>query len=132
MCVDSEQMTAGVESEQTEPHDWVALVTSHAQSRLVLGGQIDATNVAELDETITEVLSYRSPLVEVDTRQVTFMDSMALVALARLSAAEVATVRYINPPELVRFLLEVTNLGQEVEITDDDPGSPHPSVGSAW
>lgn len=119
-----------VEPARSKAGGRVSLVASGDRLRLTLGGEIDAANIGELNDAVGTALGHGTP-VEVDSRAVVFMDSMAIAAIARLSGAGVP-VRFIDPPELVRFLLEVTHVGAEVEIDDDDPlaatGAPSTTV----
>ncbi len=57
-------------------------------------------------------------------RHVTFMDSSVIAVLARLAYRLPDRLRVIEPPDVVRFLLEVTKIGEIVDIIDADPGFP--------
>lgn len=102
----------------------VALLTARSRARLVLAGDIDSTVSTDMAEALGEAERLRVP-VEVDTRSVTFMDSAAIAQLARLvhHLAD-RRVTFIEPADVVRFLLEVTSLGAAVDIIDNDPGFP--------
>lgn len=99
----------------------VAVLISPQRVRLVLAGEVDASTEAELSEAVTEALSLGLP-VDIDVRNVTFMDSSAVSGIARLSVQLGHRPRLIAPPESVRFLLSVTRVGDDVEILEDDPG----------
>jgi anti-sigma B factor antagonist len=62
--------------------------------------------------------------VDVAPRRMTFMDSSGVAMLARLASQTPARLRFIAPPDLVRFLLRVIHLGYAVDILDIDPGFP--------
>ncbi|MGC0144814.1 MULTISPECIES: STAS domain-containing protein [unclassified Pseudactinotalea] len=109
------------ESERLSAQGWVRLTRSHDCARLALGGEIDAGDITTLNDAVEEALGYGLP-VDVDTQDVLFMDSMTIAAISRLSGAG-TRVRFLNPPGLVRFLLDVTHIGAEVEIVDDSPAS---------
>lgn len=99
----------------------VAVLTTVGRSRLVLAGEVDVSLEPELSEAVSEVLALGQP-VDIDTRNVHFMDSSAVSAIARLSVQLGHRPRLIAPPESVRFLLSVTRVGDDVDIVEDDPG----------
>lgn len=100
---------------------WVRVRTRPHSVLLELGGEVDAVMEGELERAVTEARSRDLP-VEVDTRSVTFMDSLALASLARLTAGQRATT-FVDPPDLVRFLLEVTRLGEVIAIRESGDGA---------
>lgn len=102
---------------------WVRLRRSDGVVRLELGGEVDALMEQALEHAVTEARTGDLP-VEVDTRAVTFMDSLALTSLARLAVGQHTAV-FVDPPDLVRFLLDVTRLGDVVQIRDtgDEAGA---------
>jgi anti-anti-sigma factor len=104
----------------------VALIVSADRVRLVLAGELDLSTKAELVEAVQEAARYDQP-VEVDTRDVTFMDSSALAALARLIQLTDHRPVFIDPPEPVSFLLHVTRIGELVDVVDHD-GEPTPTA----
>jgi anti-anti-sigma regulatory factor len=101
----------------------VAVLTSPSGVRLVLSGPVDASLSDELTAATREAAQARLP-VDVDTRTVTFMDSTVIAAIAHLAHRIPHRVRFIEPPELVQFLLEVTHIGEVVDVLDHDPGFP--------
>lgn len=100
---------------------WVRLRRTDGLVRLELGGEVDALMEHALEQAVTEARTRDLP-VEVHTRAVTFMDSLALTSLARLAVGEHTAV-FVDPPDLVRFLLEVTRLGDVVEIRETGTGA---------
>lgn len=114
---------------RSEPND-VSVLTSPTRTRLVLAGEMDLTAQGELDEAIEEVVVRRLP-VDIDTRNVTFMDSSVVAALARLVQRLEEPPTLVDPPELVRFLLDVTKLSDVVTVVDVDPGFPRPTDAQA-
>lgn len=92
-----------------------AVLTNHGRVRLVLAGSIDQLCAVELEEAVAEAVRTRLP-VEVDTRHVTFMDSAGIGALQSLVSSSPHRVTFIEPAEVVRFLLQVTHLDSVVEI----------------
>lgn len=99
------------------------LMAAPGRVRLVLSGEIDVALTAELTEAIGEAERSGHP-VEVDARHVTFMDSSGVALLARLAHRCPGRLTVIKPPDVVRFLLEITRLGDLVTIVEDDPGFP--------
>ena len=99
----------------------VAVLTSADRARLVLAGEIDITIEPDLAEAVSELLSLGLP-VDIDARNVNFMDSSALSGIARLSSQLNYRPRFISPPESVLFLLSVTRVLDDVDIVDQDPG----------
>lgn len=104
-------------------HTWTgsaAVLTADGRTRLVLAGEIDASMNDELATCTTEITRLGGPL-DVDVRNVSFMDSSVLAVLARLTQRLAEPVRVIGPSESVRFLLDLTHLTEVVEIHDDFP-----------
>ena len=97
----------------------VSLLLTDAHVRLVLAGELDLLIKAELLKAVQEAARYDRP-VEVDARHVTFMDSSAIATLSRLVQLTGHRPIFISPPEVVRFLLQVTRIGDLVDIVDHD------------
>ena len=97
-----------------------AVLTAGDRTRLVLAGEVDASMDEELATCTTEITRLGQPL-DIDVRNVTFMDSSVLAVIARLTQRLSGPVRVIGPSESVRFLLELTHLVDVVEILDEDP-----------
>lgn len=100
---------------------WLRLRRTDGLVRLELGGEVDALMEQALEQAVTEARTRDLP-VEVDTRAVTFMDSLALASLARLAVGQ-HTAIFVDPPDLVRFLLDVTRLGDVVQIRETGTGT---------
>jgi anti-anti-sigma factor len=107
---------------QNEPGE-VALLTSPSRTRLVLSGEADMGIAKELGEAIGEAVQLGLP-VDIDVRNVTFMDSSVLGALGSFARQLTVPPRLIQPPEVVTFVLEITRMGEVLEILDHDPGFP--------
>ncbi|MHB1290054.1 STAS domain-containing protein [Georgenia sp.] len=101
----------------------VHMMVSPSRTRLVLSGEIDVALSPDLTEAITETERIGNP-VEVDARHVTFMDSSGVSMLARLAHHTASRLTLIQPPDVVRFLLEVTKIGAIVDVVEVDPGFP--------
>lgn len=99
----------------------VHVIVGTTRARVVLSGEIDADIGADLGEAIADAEQSGLP-VEIDAHHVTFMDSSGVAFLARLASRSAHPVRVLRAPPTVRFLLEVTRIGELLEIVDDDPG----------
>ena len=97
-----------------------SVMVAQGRTRLVLSGEIDVALSSELSEAVAEAEASRNP-VEIDARHVTFMDSSGVAFLARLATRSPQPVRIVRVPENVRFLLEVTRIGELLEIDDPAP-----------
>jgi len=95
--------------------------------RLILSGELDMLMKVELLDAVHEAVLHDVP-VEVDVRDVTFMDSSVLAALSRLIQATRHRPTFISPPPVVRFLLDVTRIGDLVDIVGPDYQPLEPSV----
>lgn|GEM_PF-2461877 len=91
------------------------------KTRIVLEGEIDADLGPELVDAAGEADKAQLP-IDVETSNVTFMDSSGVAFLARLAARSSQPVTVVSPPEVVEFLLNLTKIGDMLEITHDDPG----------
>ncbi|WP_454086183.1 STAS domain-containing protein [Georgenia sp. Marseille-Q6866] len=115
----------------SHPHDSqpatgsVTLIASPDRVRLILSGELDMLMKPELLDAVHEAVLHDVP-VEVDVRDVTFMDSSVLAALSRLIQGSSQRPTFISPPPVVRFLLDVTRIGELIDIvgTDGEPLKP--------
>jgi len=98
------------------------VIVGSERTRIVLAGDVDADIAPDLLEATAEAERARLP-IEVDCHHVTFMDSSGVAFLARLSTRSPTRIRLIRVPPTVRFLLDVTRIGELLEIVDEDPGS---------
>lgn len=109
----------------------VALIITAGRPRLVLTGEIDVSLVADFTDAADEALRHRGP-VEVDARGVTFMDSSGVSMLARLAMLAPERVTVLDPPPMVRLLLEVTQVDQVLDLaTSQDDGAPVEAGGTS-
>nr|WP_239073139.1 STAS domain-containing protein [Sediminihabitans luteus] len=97
------------------------MIVGSARARIVLSGEVDADLAGELTEATAHAEATGLP-VEIDAHHVTFMDSSGVAFLARLASRSAHPVRILRAPPTVRFLLDVTRIGELLEIADDDPG----------
>ncbi|MCM3661536.1 STAS domain-containing protein [Georgenia satyanarayanai] len=106
-------------SSNTPASGTAAVLFSAARVRLALAGEVDLMCLAEVEEACRDAKSYDLP-IDLDVRNITFMDSSVLALIFTLAVA--SPVRVIGPNELVRFLFDVTGLSTRVEMLDEDPG----------
>ncbi len=99
----------------------VHVILDTARTRVVLCGDVDAAIGGDLIEAAADAEAARQP-VDVDARRVTFMDSSGIALIARLASRTPGRLRVIRPPDVVRFLLDVTHIGEIVDVVDADPG----------
>ncbi|UTT60986.1 MULTISPECIES: STAS domain-containing protein [Cellulosimicrobium] len=97
------------------------VIVGTTRARIVLSGEIDADLGADLQEATAAAEDSGLP-VEIDAHHVTFMDSSGVAFLARLASRGPHRVRVLRAPPTVRFLLEVTRIGELLDIVDVDPG----------
>jgi anti-anti-sigma factor len=112
----------GVPSVASEPGA-VQVLVGEDRVRIVLSGDIDSDLGDDLVEATTEAERHDVP-IEVDTHHVTFMDSAGVAFLARLSIRSKYRVRLLRVPPTVKFLLEVTRIGELVDVAADDEAAP--------
>jgi len=107
----------------SEPIGSVTVRTSSTRSRLVLSGEVDMSLAEEISAAVDNVLALGLP-VDVDVRDVTFLDSSGLSKLVRLATSSATRPRLIEPPDFVLFLLEVTRMDEVLDVVEKDPGFP--------
>lgn len=105
----------------TEPAS-VHVITLDDRTRIVVSGEIDADLAGDLAEATADAEATGLP-IEVDAQHVTFMDSSGIAFLARLASRSAERVRVLHAPDTVRFLLEVTKIGELLDLVDDEPAA---------
>ncbi|WP_426593287.1 STAS domain-containing protein [Cellulomonas sp. McL0617] len=106
----------------------VHVIVGAESTRIVLSGEVDADLGAELQEATAEAEQIGLP-IEVDAHHVTFMDSSGVAFLARLSIRSQHRVRMIRVPPHVKFLLEVTRIGELLDVVESDDEADFQPVG---
>lgn len=101
----------------------VHVIVQDGRTRIVLSGEVDADLAAELTEATSDAEATGLP-IDIDAQHVTFMDSSGIAFLARVATRANQKVRMLRAPETVRFLLQVTRIGELLELVDepDEPG----------
>ena len=98
------------------------------RTRIVVSGEIDADLAAELQEAAGDAEATGLP-IEVDAQHVTFMDSSGIAFLARVAARSAERVRVLHAPDTLRFLLEITRIGELLDLVDDEELPAGPRTG---
>lgn len=98
----------------------VHVILSPDRTTIVLSGEVDADLGADLAQATTDAEQAGVP-IEVDAHHVTFMDSSGVAFLARLATRTPHRVRLLHVPPTVQFLLEVTRIGELLDVVDDAP-----------
>jgi anti-anti-sigma factor len=98
----------------------VHVILSPDRTTVVLSGEIDADLGADLAQATTDAEQAGLP-IEVDAHHVTFMDSSGVAFLARLASRTPHRIRLLHVPPTVQFLLEVTRIGELLDVVEDDP-----------
>ena len=119
--LDTAGSLGGAQSANAAEPGSVHVIHGSERTRIVLSGEVDADLGADLQEATAEAERAGLP-IEVDAHHVTFMDSSGVAFLARLSTRSTSRVRLIRVPPTVRFLLEVTRIGELLDVVDGDPG----------
>ena len=101
----------------------VQVILGEDRVRIVLSGDVDSDLGDDLVEATAEAERHGLP-IEVDAHHVTFMDSAGVAFLARLSIRSKHRVRLLRVPPTVKFLLEVTRIGELVDVAPDDEAAP--------
>jgi anti-sigma B factor antagonist len=113
----------GLHADRSAPHrgepGTVHVILGADHTRIVLSGEIDADLGTDLHQATADAEHAGLP-IEVDTHHVTFMDSSGVAFLARLATRSPHRVRLLRVPPTVRFLLEVTRIGELLDVIDDD------------
>ena len=98
-----------------------ALLTVHATVEagdvpvVVLGGELDSSNVAVLEQHVGEITGRSPPRVVFDLANLRFMDSAGIAVLIA-TAAQVPLVEVRNPSAILRRILETSGLTSVLRI----------------
>ena len=106
----------------------VHVIVMADRTRIVMSGEIDADLAADLQEAAGDAEATGLP-IEVDAQHVTFMDSSGIAFLARVAARSAERVRVLHAPDTVRFLLEITRIGELLDLVDDEELPAGPRTG---
>lgn len=128
------QDSADAQIEQRSEPASVHVISEDHRTCIVLSGEVDADLALDLREATAEAEATGLP-IEIDAQHVTFMDSSGIAFLARIATRSTERVRVIRAPETVRFLLEVTRIGELLDVVDpvtgEVPTHDLPTIGPA-
>ncbi len=96
----------------------VHVILGADSTRIVLSGEVDADLGPDLQQASADAEQAGLP-IEVDTHHVTFMDSSGVAFLARLAIRSQHRIRLLRVPPTVQFLLEVTRIGELLDVEDE-------------
>ena len=123
------QVTDGSPAVDASEPGSVHVIVTRDRTRIVVSGEIDADLGPDLQEAASDAEATGRP-IEVDAQHVTFMDSSGIAFLARLAARSTERVRVLHAPDTVRFLLEVTRIGELLDLVDEEePAAADPAEG---
>ena len=97
------------------------IVCVDGERRLILHGEIDLAVRGPLARALNEIMATGSRVV-IDMRDVSFLDSTGIGALAR-AASEGCEVLVLNPHPAVRRALEVSGIDGIIQVVGDDEPS---------
>lgn len=101
----------------------VAVGSDALGTLLTLTGEIEVSAATDLADAVGRA-ERAARRTSVDASGITFMDSSGIALLARLATRTPGPLRIIDPPEVVRFLLDVTRIGDMVEIVQGADATP--------
>jgi anti-anti-sigma factor len=127
------QVTDGSPAVDASEPASVHVIAVGDRTRIVVSGEIDADLAPDLQDAASDAETAGLP-IEVDAQHVTFMDSSGIAFLARLASRSASRVRVLHAPDTVRFLLEVTRIGELLDLVDEEGSTvadPDPRVDPA-
>ena len=92
--------------------------------RLALAGEFDLSNAAQLEDALKEIERERPPLLVLDLRELTFMDSTGLRVMVSADARARDDSRrlvVVQGPESVHRVFRITGLDDHLEIVESPP-----------
>ncbi|WP_199424437.1 STAS domain-containing protein [Actinotalea solisilvae] len=116
--VQDEDTTGEIPTDGPNEPASVHVIVQDGRTRIVLSGEVDADLAADLTEATSDAEATGLP-IDIDAQHVTFMDSSGIAFLARIATRSSQKVRILRAPETVRFLLQVTRIGELLELVDD-------------
>ena len=100
----------------------VAVTQDEGKVVAVLSGEVDLSTVADVERRLDAALPGDAPLMVLDLRAVTFLDSSGLRLVLRTDKRQRSggnRLVIVQGPRRVARLFEITGIGAEVEIVDD-------------
>jgi anti-sigma B factor antagonist len=87
----------------------------HGVATIGLSGELDSSNVEQLEAVVSSILAERPTRVILDMRALRFMDSAGISVLVGL-AGKVDTVQIRDPSPIVRRVIEITGLTGVLQV----------------
>lgn len=94
--------------------------------RLALAGELDLASAPQVEELLGKVEEDRPPLLVLDLRDLTFMDSTGLRVMVAADARARDSSRrlvIVQGPEPVHRVFRITGLDEHLEIVESPPGN---------
>lgn len=94
------------------------------QIRLVLSGDLDLYSAPTFDDALVTAEGEKWPMIVLDMRALTFLDSMALRLVMRTQARaeqDGRRVLIVRGPVFLDRVLQVSGLDQHLELVDEPP-----------
>ena len=94
--------------------------------KLAIAGELDISSSSQVEDEVNRALADGATSVEIHLSDVSFIDSTGLRTFLQLNQRAESDgwrLRLASLSEPVTTLLEVTGLGEELSITDDDASS---------
>ena len=89
--------------------------------RLALDGEFDLSNASQVEDVLKEIESRQPPLVVLDLRELTFMDSTGLRVMVSADARardDSRRLAIVQGPETVHRVFRITGLDDHLEIVE--------------
>jgi anti-anti-sigma factor len=97
--------------------------------RLALAGEFDLSNAAQVEDALKEIEHEHPPLLVLDLRELTFMDSTGLRVMVSADARardDSRRLAVVQGPESVHRVFRITGLDDHLEMVE----TPEAAVGS--
>ena len=89
--------------------------------RLALSGEFDLSNAAQVEDALKELEQARPPLLVLDLRELTFMDSTGLRVMVSADSRardDSRRLAVVQGPESVHRVFRITGLDDHLEIVE--------------
>ena len=97
--------------------------------RLALAGEFDLSNAAQVEDALKEIENEHPPLLVLDLRELTFMDSTGLRVMVSADARardDSRRLAVVQGPESVHRVFRITGLDDHLEMVE----TPEAAVGN--
>jgi anti-anti-sigma factor len=107
----------------TIPSFDLKVVRSDRTTRLAPSGELDIASAPEFEQAIAEATAEPGAKLVLDLRELTFMDSTGLRALAQTNAAGFV-LSIVRGPRQIERVLEISGLADLLPLVDAPPDIP--------